>query len=372
MTYSKIILTVFATLFAIGSFLNLPCSADRRYSVTAVDRDSNPQFGGYFDTEFHANSSEVAFKAHRLILHVGARLHPKLRFNSEIEYEYGGLINSGADNGEIKIEQAWFEYEFSKSFIQRTGIVVIPFGRINVLHDSDIRDTTNRPIYAKYIVPSTWTDTGIGARGNLSFDDLELNYEAYIVNGIGSNISASNGIRKARPNFKMDNNKSKAFVGRVGISPYLGLEVGTSVYSGKYDSANSKNLSMLGFDIFWKQGPTEVLAEWAQNTLDISAGVPAKMWGYYVEIRHHLAGDWLKKSFLGSGFDHPVITLFTRFGAVDTDSSVITSKDITQITFGFNYRPMETVVYKFEYELNKENAGSVDDNTFIASVAVGF
>jgi len=66
------------------------------------------------------------------------------------------------------------------------------------------------------------------------------------------------------------------------------------------------------------------------------------------------------------------VTLFTRYGQVDTDTSIATNKDITQYTVGFNYRPVETVVYKFEYEINDERVNSIDDNTFIASVAVGF
>jgi len=101
-------------------------------------------------------------------------------------------------------------------------------------------------------------------------------------------------------------------------------------------------------------------------------GVPQRMWGYYIELRYHLFGELLKKSFLGSGFKNPILTLFARHGEVDTDTSISTAQDIRQTTVGFNFRPIETVVYKFEYEFNQENASSVDDDTFIASVAVGF
>ena len=136
------------------------------YNITAFDRDSKTGFGGYFDTEIISKQTssgrEVNFRAHRLVLEASARLNPKILFNSEIEFEYGANTDN---HGELKIEQAWVDFEINESFIQRTGIVVIPFGRQNILHDSDVRDLTSKGIYSYYIVPSTWYDTGLGAHG---------------------------------------------------------------------------------------------------------------------------------------------------------------------------------------------------------------
>ena len=48
------------------------------------------------------------------------------------------------------------------------------------------------------------------------------------------------------------------------------------------------------------------------------------------------------------------------------------TQDNTQYTLGVNYRPTETVVYKFEYEMNSLNNGDTQDPKVYASVAVGF
>ena len=82
------------------------------FAITVFDRDTNnTKVGGYMDTEWVSEGATNTFKAHRLIIQVGSRLNSKVRFNSEIEYEYGGFItNKDASNttqkGELKIEQA--------------------------------------------------------------------------------------------------------------------------------------------------------------------------------------------------------------------------------------------------------------------------
>ena len=195
-----------------------------------------------------------------------------------------------------------------------------------------------------------------------------------LINGLtDSNITNANGIRKARPTLKADNNRQKAIVTRLGVSPFLGLDLGTSYYTGKIDSNGEKKLDMMGLDAFYKTGALEFVGEYAQNTIDkLSDTAPEKMDGFYVETRYHLTGDWLKNSPFGEGFRNPVITLFARYGQVDTNKDVKDVNDLTQTTVGFNYRPVETVAYKFEYEMNEEAVNKVENDTFWASVSIGF
>lgn len=127
---------------------------------------------------------------------------------------------------------------------------------------------------------------------------------------------------------------------------------------------------MLGFDGLYKSGRHEVVFETAQNTLDVSESQPTKMFGYYIEYHYHTFQTQLKKLF--NEFDNPEITLFARYGSINTDvdNDYITNEYVA----GFNFRPMETVVYKIEYQVkdydNTDNAGS--DKSIIASIAVGF
>ena len=66
--------------------------------------------GGYFDVEyFDRTNEESTFKQHRWIINVGAQVHERIRFNSELEIEYGGPQSPAAD-GEIKVEQAYADF----------------------------------------------------------------------------------------------------------------------------------------------------------------------------------------------------------------------------------------------------------------------
>jgi hypothetical protein len=353
------------------------------FAITGIERNPEKGFGGYFDTEFVLSDDVNTFKAHRLILEYSNQIHERILFNSEIEYEYGGLVNAGTDDGEIKIEQLWADYSINDSAIFRMGAMIVPFGKVNTLHDSDYRDTTNKPIYNRYIVPGTWVDTGVAIHGNWDVnDEWAVNYIVAALNGLsdsssvgsGTSIADGNGLRSGRASFKADNNKNKALVGRVGVSPALGYEIGASFYTGDYNDSGDKGLTMLGLDAEAKFGAFELVGEFAVVNLDedTTAGVPSEMNGYFVEARYHFFPDFLRESFLGDGFKNPEFTLFARYGAVDTDTSVTNVNDRTQTTFGMNYRPVPTTAFKVEYEINKEEVTDSNNNAFVASVAVGF
>ena len=348
------------------------------YAITGLERGGAVTVGGYFDTEFSYGKDNTGatvsdFDNHHLILEMAAQLHPALLFNSEIEYEHAG--------GELKIEQAWLDYKFSDAFVQRMGAVVVPFGRLNILHDSDIREMTDRSLYARYIVPTTWTDVGFGAYGYFEFKDIEINYEGYILKGLKNDLSVGSGLRSARNATEDDNNVNKAIAGRLGVSPTLAIELGMSGYYGAYTDSGDQHVKMLGLDGLWKYGAWEFVGEYAVVKVDVPAAsatiIPEELYGYYIEARYRLAPAFLKKA-LGK-FKQPTLTYFARLGAIDTDPNNTTSltndrtdTELTRFAFGLNLRPIEHVVYKIEYHINEEQGEKIDNNQVLASVAVGF
>ncbi|MBM3267413.1 MAG: hypothetical protein FJZ01_07180 [Candidatus Sericytochromatia bacterium] len=350
-------------------------------AITAFDRKAQSRVGGYFDNEFTwPVNGRSDFKAHRLILQASSYLHDDLFFNTEIEFEYGGLINNGTDDGELKIEQAWADYRIADALSLRGGIVLVPFGIVNTLHDSDVRETTTRPLMASSIVPTTWMDTGGGFHGLVyPTEDMQIAYEAYVVNGIRNTISAADGIRKARPSFKVDNNGNKAVTGRLSISPWLGLDLGLSGYRGMYD--DTRNLTMAGADATIALGPVEVLGEYANTTTEggsfvagtATTSIPTAMDGYYVEGRFRFFPDFLHGTFLGreGGFPQASMALIGRYGQADTDKAATGATDKTEYVVGLNYRPIQTFVTKVEFQRTSDGTGK-DADAVWSSVAVGF
>ena len=375
-------------------------------SITAFDRKAQTRVGGYFDIEFNQplNGKNSNFTQHRLILQASSYLHDNLFFNTEIEYEYGGLLNALTRDGELKIEQAWADYQISEAFNWRSGVMLIPFGIVNILHDSDVRETTARPLMASTIIPTTWMEAGTGFHGVLyPTEDMMLTYETYVTNGLNNQISPTNGLRNARPSLKADNNGNKALSGRLGISPWLGWEVGLSGYTAQYDAANSQRLSMVGLDNTLTLGPVEIVGEYANavtqggtfnasgagtatvtttggspvtvNTVTSTpTAIPGSMEGWYVEGRYRFFPEFLHNTFLGrgGGFDQATFTLVGRYGQADTNQAVFDASNKTEALIGFNYRPIQTFVTKVEWQRIAEPATGKNDDAILSSVAVGF
>lgn len=354
-------------------------------NITAFDRHLSSGIGGYYDLEFKQplQGRASAFDLHRLVLTASSYLHDNLFFNAEIEFEHGGVINGGADDGELKLEQVWADYKISDLLTLRGGVVLIPFGIVNVLHDSDVRESVTRPLYASTIVPSTWSDAGVGAYG--SFYPTEeglLSYELYATNGLTDAFSATSGTRNARSSLKADNNGNKALSGRFAYSPFLGLEAAFDVYHGAYDATGTKQATLLGGDVAYSVGPFEVLAEGAtvltEGGTALSGGaptaIPTRMGGYYVEGRYRFFPELLQGTFLGraGGFDAATFTAYARYGQVDTNQAAFDASDRTEALVGLNYRPIRTFAFKNELQRLAEPATGKVEDTFWSSVAVGF
>ena len=366
----------------------------------------NVSVGGYADIEFeNFENSNSTFDQARFILNIGAQPHERLLFYSEYEIEHGGPHAS--DVGEAKVEQAWASYLINDMINLKGGIVLVPFGKFNLLHDSDIQDLTERPIVSRRLTAATWMEAGFGAFGEFNIGeslglkvlpDSYLNYEGYIVNGLDEDISDNIGLRNAKGAIEADENNNKALVGRLGLGLNRNLEFGVSAYSGKYGRAGSAtrngndDLLGIGADVNFKRGPFELVGDFAywdfedgalvDHDNDSAAGdevsAPKYMRGFYIEPRYHFWPKFLNNTFLGRGFEDPQFTLAGRYDWVDIaddgDTGIGSNKE-KRYTLGLNYRPIESWVFKLEYQRNaadNEVLERGDKDGVMASMAIGF
>ena len=154
---------------------------------------------------------------------------------------------------------------------------MVPFGKFNLLHDSDIQDLTERPIVSRRLTAATWMEAGFGALGEFNIGeslglkmlpDSYLNYEGYIINGLDEDISDT-GMRNAKGAIEADENNNKALVGRLGLGLNRNLEFGvarTRENSAERVAAtrNGKDdLLGIGTDVNFKRGPFELVGDFA-------------------------------------------------------------------------------------------------------------
>ena len=208
--------------------------------------------GGYFDIQYRAHSNGVlegygngvtnGFDQQRFVPFIYADITEHVKFAAEIEIEHS---IRGGDVNEVSLEFGHIDYLVNEPFNIRAGIMLIPLGKFNLLHDSPLNDLTDRPLVSQLVIPSTMSETGVGFYGTLyPGRTSKLDYEFYYTTGPCGyeadgtpRVNEENGTknsrqRKCASDDGLDINNGKAVSGRVAFSPMLGVEVAGSSYYG--------------------------------------------------------------------------------------------------------------------------------------------
>ncbi len=351
----------------------------------------NIEFDLYTTVEYeNFENTDSVIDGRNLEILASANLTDRLSIFAEIEFERTAKTSSSSRQGEVEVEQSWLEYSINEYFNPRAGVILVPFGKYNAEHFAPFRDLTDRPIVMRRVIPTTWAEPGIGFTGNASpgeilgslCEDITIDYQLFLINGLTNEFS-DKGLRSARGAFGSDNNNNKAIVGRLGIGLLAGLQVGFSGYHGNHDN---KSHNINGFDVDWKftKGPFEFLGEYAFFDLehggvesDGATLAPEDLSGIYVQTNYHFWFNFLNNTFLGRRFGNPTFTSSLRYDKVriDDDGDIGTGANKEERwTIGLNYRPVETWVFKMDYQINSGKnetleRGDNDGVTFSVSAA---
>ncbi len=349
--------------------------------------------GGYMDFQFRQDekdSGNQGFDQTRFVPFIYSDISDRVKLAAELEVEHGGV--GGGRNGQVCLEFATIDFLITDWINWRGGFILTPLGKFNLVHDSPLQDLTDRPLVNRFIIPTTLTDAGMGFFGSTYPSELsKLDYEVYVTNGVFHGLdekgvktfSLSDGTRKTRGGYEFDTvNQSPAVVGRVGFSPFIGLELGGSAYTQRYDDNNENQLTISALDFAYQKGPFELVGEGAYAFIETdelarAAGIADSMWGYYVEGRYHFMPTCLKTWAPKFFSDNSTFTGVLRWDQVQT--SEISKGDRinwlrNSITPGLNYRYTEDTVFKLDYQINMEDKDMADiaNNAFLFSVATYF
>jgi hypothetical protein len=357
---------------------------------------STLRLGGYFDLEFRSDQAtrNPTFDQHRFVLRADAEVTDGISFKSEIEFEGGGADVSYLSSNQVLVEFAELHFELLDELTFKAGILLVPFGRLNLLHDAPLQDLTDRPLVDQFIIPTTWQEAGVGIQGAFDTGPVVLDYDLILCNGLDDDFAAQagGGFRDARSSFRRDNNDDLMIIGRIGVTPDIqfldAANIGFSFGYGEYDDFNREEIMLLGLDWTFRKGPFELLGELASFDLErgpgqVAAGVPGGAFGWYVQLNFHFfpeswRGAW--KFFT----DESTFTLVGRYGTIDTDDSTEAidrvargnayRDDVEHVAVGFNFRPVEKTVFKFEYQFFMEPGGvdDADNDRFVMSIATYF
>jgi len=290
--------------------------------------------------------------------------------NTELEFEHGG--------GKVAIEFLYLDFLINRNFNLRVGSQLVPVGLVNQKHEPTLFPTVQRPETEKYIIPSTWNETGVVAYGETGIADLY--YHFGFVNSLNLNSDATkNGeerwIREGRwGSAEKAAMRRVAVTGRLDYGAIKGLSAGASFYWGDASnskSANVEDTSILIYDLhaIYSYESVRVKGLFTQALLNgadkISSTAAKRAQGWYI------TGEYDIMQSLGRGSSMPLFVQYESYNPVkEREGGAAAMDDIDIWTFGLNYYPHEQVVLKADYAIKDRNDGSEKIDTL--SFGLGF
>ena len=348
---------------AVGdSRFGLGPAASKVYSV----EDSGLSIGGYGEMLFSSESggstpTELDFT--RAIVYFGYKFNEQWVFNSEIEFEHA----STSTGGSVSVEFAYLDYLASTLLNFRIGMLLIPMGFINELHEPTTFLAARRPDIERLIIPSTWRENGVGIFG----DAGPVSYRLYAVNGLDATGFRDTGLRGGRQKGGEALAENLAIVGRLDWDDVPGLLVGASGYYGDsgQDQAGLNDVSTTIWDLHaqWNfyglilrsvftqayvSDVEQLSAQIAANNPTLAPNrsvVGSELSGFYVEAGY----DVLSSLELENSMS---LTSYTRFEWLDTQHDVGSNaiadpdNDFDSFTIGLNFKPIDQIVIKADWQ----------------------
>ncbi len=335
--------------------------------------------GGYAQIDYNEPDGSTPGKldVHRMVVFLGYKFNDKVSFMSEIEYEHVE---------EVFVEQAYLKYKANENFNVLAGLMLVPMGIINEIHEPTTYYGVERPNVDNYIVPTTWREIGVGVSGKL--DNASLKYQAYLFNGFKSyeagagTLRGTDGLRKGRQKGAESVVNSPNLSTKVDYYGISGLRIGLSGYFGKTQTddssieASTVGISMIGLDARYKYHNLELRGQYIHTNLtdtedyNLLTGkdLGSEMYGFYGEVAYSFDLKGVEK-----------LTPFLRYEKHNTHAStagILVANDAfdrDELIFGLNYKVANGAAFKVDYQLmNNAVAGSDTAKQFNAGVAVSF
>ena len=341
----------------------------------------------------------------RTVLYTGYKFSERILFNSEIEFEHATTeATESSDGGSVSVEFAALDFLWKDWANFRAGLVLLPMGWLNEIHEPPSYFGTHRPEVERQIIPSTWREVGTGIFGHLG---EQVEFSAYVVNGMNAEGFRPGGLRDGRQNGSHALAENLGFVGRIDWLPSPEWILGGSVYHGNsgqhqdFDVAPGGGLPSFNVDLpdtattIWElhsqyenrgwhlrglftmahvdeagdlSRALAPVSEGGIGELESGEGIGGQMLGVYGEVAYDLMPLFFEAT-------EKSLQPFVRVEYYDTQRDMPSgflkdeSKEITIYTAGFSYKPLPNVVVKADYRNRSAAEGKLSDEF---NMGVGF
>ncbi|HKY33281.1 MAG TPA: hypothetical protein VJV23_12145 [Candidatus Polarisedimenticolia bacterium] len=321
----------------------------------------------------------------RAVLYFGYKFNDTIVFNSEIEFEHGTTGSGDEDLGEVSVEFANIDFLLSKPANVRAGMVLLPIGFVNELHEPPTFLSARRPDVENRIIPSTWREVGVGGFGDVG----PFSWRSYVVAGLNAEgFAAGSGVREGRQSGSESLARDVAFTARADYHGLPGLLAGASFYQGESgQGAETAAEEVIGGEVtlyevhaeyvfrglqaraLWTAAQVDEAEEInlhilgldpAMDPNDAFAGVGSRLTGWYVEAGYDVLAP------LGETTSQS-LTPFVRYERYDTQDRTAPgfasngANDVRLVTCGFSYKPIVNLAIKVDYQDYKRANGTGTD-----------
>src|SRR5260221_39032 len=328
--------------------------------------------GGY--GEIHSNFVEGAdgdqIDLTRFVLYFGYRFEDWIQLHSEVEIEHARVAPDG--NGELSLEQLYFDFMIRDGLNVRVGRFLTPLGIINEKHEPPTFNGVERPLFETSVIPTTWSSDGVGIFGNLS---ESTKYQLYLGSSLdGTGFDAVDGIREGRQE-QFAGLHEPAISGRFDWVPLTSaasassdLRVGDSFFGGGLDNGPAgvnpginADLEIYSADFQYSVARWDFRGVYAYEKINgaasIGNNVASAIDGYYVEAARHVmpeswkTGRWAKAD----------LVTFLRYDRVNTQAEMPSgvgadpAGNRDEITFGLSFFPTTNLVLKADYQIRDDD-----------------
>jgi hypothetical protein len=336
--------------------------------------------GGYGEGHYQAevgNKGDAKDTAdmERLVLYAGYKFTDNILFNSEIEFEHATTGEGSESKGEVSVEFASLDFFINPLVNARAGLVLMPVGFINRIHEPVFYFGNHRPETERWIIPSTWSEMGVGLFGAIT---PELTYTTYIVNGLDAQGFTSDGIREGRGGGSNAKAENFGYIASMEYTPSAlsGVTLGGSAYAGNagqnqvYDGFKADVFTQLyEAHIQWKYRGLEFRTLGSYGHINDAALLSAAKgetigssnYGWYTEVGYDVLPLLFK--------DTPqYLAPFVRYEHLDTIAKAPNgyadnnNKDRQIFQVGLQYKPIPNVVIKADYRNITAKQGTAPDD----------
>lgn len=324
--------------------------------------------GGY--GELHATFPEASdneIDLHRFVLFVNHEFNDWITLYSELEWEHAIVADTddGSSPGEVTVEQAFIRMDFTDQFSLDTGVILMPVGIVNEMHEPTTFYGVERSRIESNIIPTTWREGGV--RGIYRFDN-GLSLEGGIFSGL--DIDPAEGrIRSGRLKVGEAINNEAAFAGRVRYTGIAGLELAASaVYQDDLAQSSAEEVSGLLSSVHadYRKGGFGFRALYARWDLDGETG------GALPATAETQKGFYLEPSYRWSLSEHyGDLGVYFRYSDYEFQRRAADFYENRIYEIGVSYWPTEDVVFKLDIQ-DTSDAEEFPEDDYITNLGLGF